>query len=579
MIDIDKTIEGDAVLSVIKYCVLSKINYHKAYKITSGCLKFIALGHNIEVRFLTDRVDRRKLPYIFTNIVGFLENDKSEKTVYDILKKIQPICGLITVDGEIVEMKEENKNNTELSIETLKQMGYKHPCTVRWIIEAVEQGKDLKDIKSGFIESRIASKQNGHILFFFSLSELSRYNDEMEICMMNRRDFVFFIDRVWVPSNNGKLLRKVLKAICDGKTVEEALECLKEEKTSQPATGFTVERLKEMGFHYPELALKVIDFIDHCTSVYGVKDLKVESPKTGEYSCVNSYKVETTEVYRWKVLRVYLTAPDFPFSFAETGKETKEHKADCLCFLNFELIPTANEDDQSNVIWDADVNNIPLEKALEIHLKKATPKEPHTIRRAAKYCMDIFAKKSSLYGDSTREMSLQTMTDQLHMKAVSINTKISAFDVCAQRSDNFESIAGEFAAVVNYGLIALHKMDKEKEAKGDPRSVSDSYYKNLNKAADLIKEKEKTYGGIWKDMRLKTFGEMILTKVLRLKNIEDLHKYGFVDAKSMRESAYDQYFDIVNYGLFGVARFSDLTGAAKEEEAKATQRIEAWETL
>ena len=58
-----------------------------------------------------------------------------------------------------IEMKEESKNSksakgsndTGLSIETLKQMGYKHPLTVSWVIEAIEQGKDLKDIKSGFI--------------------------------------------------------------------------------------------------------------------------------------------------------------------------------------------------------------------------------------------------------------------------------------------------------------------------------------------------------------------------------------------------------------------------------------------
>lgn len=143
------------------------------------------------------------------------------------------------IDKTDIEMKEESKNSknyTGLSIETLKQMGYKHPCTVRWIIEAVEQGKDLKDIKSGFIESRIATKQDGHILFVFVLSGLNLYNNEMEmeIHMMGRKDFVFFIDRVWVPSNDGRLLRKVFEAICDGKTVEESLECLKKEETAQP---------------------------------------------------------------------------------------------------------------------------------------------------------------------------------------------------------------------------------------------------------------------------------------------------------------------------------------------------------
>ena len=66
------------------------------------------------------------------------------------------------IDKTDIEMKEKNengKNDTGISIETLKQMGYNYPFTVRRIIEGIEQGKDLKDIKSGLVESRIAEKQ------------------------------------------------------------------------------------------------------------------------------------------------------------------------------------------------------------------------------------------------------------------------------------------------------------------------------------------------------------------------------------------------------------------------------------
>ena len=102
--------------------------------------------------------------------------------------------------------------------------------------------------------------------------------------------------------------------------------------------------LERMGFHYPELALKVIDTINHSTNLKSIKGLKVENLKTGECSCVNSYDIEETEVYRWEVLRVFLSAPEFPFSFAETGHKAKERNADCLCFLNRVFIQTADED-------------------------------------------------------------------------------------------------------------------------------------------------------------------------------------------------------------------------------------------
>ena len=163
MIDIDKTIAGDTVLAAIKYCDLSERPFCKTYDLAGTYLVFRSVGHDIEVQLLKDRVDRKTL----SDIADFLEDDKTEKTVYDILKKIQPICGLITVDGAMVKMKEENE--TGISIESLKEMGYKHPCTVRYIIEAVEQGKDPESINSGLIKSLLTTEGHGHIFHSFIL--------------------------------------------------------------------------------------------------------------------------------------------------------------------------------------------------------------------------------------------------------------------------------------------------------------------------------------------------------------------------------------------------------------------------
>lgn len=96
MIDIDKTIEGDAVLAKIKYCVLSERPYCKIYNLAGVYLNFRAVGHDIDVHLLPDRVNKEAL----SDIADFLE-DKAEKTVYDTLKKIEPICGLITVTVKV----------------------------------------------------------------------------------------------------------------------------------------------------------------------------------------------------------------------------------------------------------------------------------------------------------------------------------------------------------------------------------------------------------------------------------------------------------------------------------------------
>lgn len=549
------------------------------------------------------------------------------------------------------EMKEESKNNTDLSIERLKQIGYNYPCTARRIIEAVEQGEDPKKTCSGLIKSYLITEGNGHLFHLFILSYT--YWDWIDkshgyvSSQKEDKDCILLIDRKWVPSNNEKLLGEVFEAIRDGKTVEEALEYLKEEEAEQPATVYTIESLKEMGFHYPELALKVIDFIDHSTSVEGVKDLKVENGKTGERSCVNSYYVEETEVYRWKVLRVYLTAPDFPFSFADTGEDVEDYKADCLCFLNYELIPTANEDDQFGVIWDTDIENMPLEKALEIHLKKdkspansekeapapesnntegekvqimtegssdvieankaaacddtskakdsdkeeATEKRPNNwwtqsindieftriefdkakAKQAAKseapcdlqcavsFCKDIFEEKFGLYGASFCEMHLETLTDQLFMKATILKRRLTDRNKSQRLGFAFfEGIRDEFAAVVNYGVIALWQGGFGVLQSLVPEAPIKFYMDQMKAALSLICEKGADYGELWRELRIGTLADMIYTKVRRLKGIEDQYRFGSMTKEGYHKFAGDQYRDLINYGLFGVVRMTEI---------------------
>lgn len=564
------------------------------------------------------------------------------------------------IDKMNTEMKEESKNSEfstkdrEMSViletDKLRRMGFKYPWDTLQVIKAVERGEDPKNIKSALLNSRLMTKNSGHLIFFFSLSDTRWiYNDIGEAIPIQSKDVdrLLFVDRKWVPTNNGKVLHKAFDAICDGKSVEEALECLKEEETEQPATVYTIESLKEMGFHYPELALKVIDFIDHSTSVEGVKDLKVENGKTGERSCINSYYVEETEVYRWKVLRVYLTAPDFPFSFADTGEDVEDYKADCLCFLNYELIPTANEDDQFGVIWDTDIENMPLEKALEIHLKKdkspansekeapapesnntegekvqimtegssdvieankaaacddtskakdsdkeeATEKRPNNwwtqsindieftriefdkakAKQAAKseapcdlqcavsFCKDIFEEKFGLYGASFCEMHLETLTDQLFMKATILKRRLTDRNKSQRLGFAFfEGIRDEFAAVVNYGVIALWQGGFGVLQSLVPEAPIKFYMDQMKAALSLICEKGADYGELWRELRIGTLADMIYTKVRRLKGIEDQYRFGSMTKEGYHKFAGDQYRDLINYGLFGVVRMTEI---------------------
>lgn len=369
------------------------------------------------------------------------------------------------IDKMNTEMKEESKNSksakgsndTGLSIETLKQMGYKHPLTVSWVIEAIEQGKDLKDIKSGFIESRIATKQNGHILFVFILSGLNGYHNEIEseIRMMDRKDFIFFIDREWVPSNDGRLLRKVFEAICDGKTVKEALECLKEEETEAP------------------------------------------------------------------------TKPE------EDTPAPANHD------------PTMEEVD---------------------------------LRNAVSFCKDIFVEKSVLYGRSFDEMHPETVTDQLFMKATILKKQLTDRDKSQRLGFAFfEGIRDEFAAVVNYGVIALWQGGFGVQSLV-PEAPIKFYMDQMNAALSLISDKGADYGELWRKQRIGTLADMIYTKVRRLKGIEDQYRFGSMTKEGYHKFAGDQYRDLINYGLFGVVRMTEIADVmAFEMEEDETDEEEGYE--
>ena len=415
------------------------------------------------------------------------------------------------IDKTDIEMKEKNengKNDTGISIETLKQMGYNYPFTVRRIIEGIEQGKDLKDIKSGLVESRIAEKQNGHILFLFSLSDINRYNNEIEneIRMMDRMDIVFFIDRVWVPSNDRKLLHKVFIAICDKKTVEESLECLKEEETKE--------------------AKKAED------------DTLALASHDSEGEQIRIITEESSDVIEVNKA----AACDDTAKAKDSDKEEATEK-------------------RPNNWWTQSINDIEFTQE-EFEKAKAKQSEkseaPCDLQCAVSFCKSIFEEKCALYGLSFIEMHIETLTDQLFMKATILKKRLTERNKGKRfESYFFEDVRNEFAAVVNYGVIALRQ-----GGFGVQSLVPDApikFYTDQMKAAlSLICDKGDEYGELWRDLRIGTFADMIYTKVQRLKGIENQYRAERLTKEEYRKFAGDQYKDLINYGLFGVVRMTEI---------------------
>ena len=177
---------------------------------------------------------------------------------------------------------------------------------------------------------------------------------------------------------------------------------------------------------------------------------------------------------------------------------------------------------------------------------------------AVSFCKDIFEEKCSLYGLSFCHMNPETVTDQLYMKATILKMRLTDRDKGKRFGIAFfEGFRDEFAAVVNYGVIALRqgRFGVQSLVPEDPIKF---YTDQMQAALALICDKGEDYGELWRDLRIGTFADMIYTKVQRLKGIENQYRAERLTKEEYRKFAGDQYKDLINYGLFGVVRMTEI---------------------
>lgn len=375
-------------------------------------------------------------------------------------------------------------------------------------------------------------------------------------------------------------------------------------KDREMSASLDTDKLKRMGFHYPELALQVIEAVERGDSLRAIA--KIDASETGERGCINSYVTEETERCGHQVLYVYLSDPELPFSFAEAWKKPNEHKADCLLFINRKWIQIASFTIQFDIVWQLDNMGKPLEEILECLKEEETeaPTKPEEdtqtskapnheakeeedpdeefaekeereqpeanpdptmeevdLRNAVSFCKDIFEEKLGLYGGSFCFMHPETLTDQLYMKATILKKRLTERDKGERfEYDFFEGVRDEFAAVVNYGIIALRQsvFSKTKREYDAPDDLMQFYLEQTRAALSLICDKSADYGHLWRSQRIGTFADMIYTKVRRLKSIENQYRVGGMTKEGYHKFAGDQYRDLINYGLFGVVRMTEI---------------------
>ena len=159
-------------------------------------------------------------------------------------------------------------------------------------------------------------------------------------------------------------------------------------------------------------------------------------------------------------------------------------------------------------------------------------------------CKSIFKKKMSDYGTAWRILRLSSLTDQIYIKA----QRIRSIQELKNKKVN-EGEYSEFIGIINYSIIALIQIDKgiTSDPEMSKKEALDLYEKKFSIAKDLMRNKNHDYGEAWKEMRVSSLTDLILQKLLRIKQIENNK------GKTIISEGIDaNYLDIINYGIFSM---------------------------
>ncbi len=166
-----------------------------------------------------------------------------------------------------------------------------------------------------------------------------------------------------------------------------------------------------------------------------------------------------------------------------------------------------------------------------------------------KNCRDLFAKKLHDYGAAWRILRPASVTDQLYIKV----NRIRSIEMKGH-SEVGEDIVGEFVAIVNYGLIGQIQLalgPSLGENDMTPEQALELYDKYAAEALELMMKKNHDYDEAWRLMRVSSYTDLILMKVFRTKQIEDLD-----GATMVSEGVAANYMDMINYAVFGLIKLT-----------------------
>ena len=159
-------------------------------------------------------------------------------------------------------------------------------------------------------------------------------------------------------------------------------------------------------------------------------------------------------------------------------------------------------------------------------------------------CRALFINKMKDYGSAWRILRLPSLTDQIFIKTQRIRG-LQQNEV--QKVD--EGQVSEFIGIINYSIMALIQLERGVVEQPDLNievSIIE-YNKNVEIAKKLMMDKNHDYGEAWRDMRVSSLTDLILQKLLRVKQIEDNK------GKTLVSEGIDaNYLDMINYAIFAL---------------------------
>jgi hypothetical protein len=163
-----------------------------------------------------------------------------------------------------------------------------------------------------------------------------------------------------------------------------------------------------------------------------------------------------------------------------------------------------------------------------------------------KVCRELFIKKTRDYGTAWRILRPSSITDQIFIKAQRIRTLEEK-----KTSKVGDDIIGEYIAIINYCVIGMMQIELPVNAPTELNVdlVEENFDQKVKETKELMFAKNHDYGEAWRDMRVSSLTDLILMKLLRVKQIEDNSGKTIVS-----EGIKANYQDMLNYAIFALIK-------------------------